>query len=195
MNNNIASSQTCPVPDVINTLIKRNEFFASTRFSANLKIMPSLKTLIIGCVDPRVDPAEIFGLAPGEAAVIRNVGGRVFPSTLQTIAMLRIVSKANGGDENGLGTNLIVLHHTDCGINCLAHAPDLLAKHFGVAPTELDPLAITDPHKAVAVDVAALKANPMLPGGFLVTGIVYDVATGRTETVVPTALLRPETTV
>jgi carbonic anhydrase len=47
-------------------------------------------------------------------------------------------------------------------------------------------------HKAVAVDVAALKANPLLPGGFLVTGLVYDVTTGRIETVVPTSLLRPE---
>jgi carbonic anhydrase len=57
---------------------------------------------------------------------------------------------------------------------------------------DLDDLAIADPHKAVAVDVAALKANPMLPGGFLVSGLVYDVATGRIELVVPPALLRPE---
>jgi carbonic anhydrase len=51
----------------------------------------------------------------------------------------------------------------------------LLAKYFGVAPADLDALAIADPHKAVAIDVAALKANPLLPGEFLVTGLVYDV--------------------
>jgi carbonic anhydrase len=107
------------------------------------------------------------------------------------MAMLRIVAKANGG-EIGQGWNLIVLHHTDCGITCLAHSPELLAKHFGVAPEDLDDLAIADPYKAVAVDVAALKANPLLPGGFLVSGLVYDVATGRIELVVPPALLRPE---
>src|SRR5271165_6349162 len=173
---------------VIDTLTQRNEAFADSRFSADLKIMPSMKTMIIGCVDPRVDPADIFGLVPGEVAVIRNVGGRITPATLQIMAMLRIVAKANG-DDIGRGTNLIVLHHTDCGINCLAHSPELLAKHFGVAPTDLDALAITDPYKSVAVDVATLKANPMLPGAFLVTGLVYDVATGRTEMVVPTALL------
>jgi carbonic anhydrase len=39
--------------------------------------------------------------------------------------------------------------------------------------------------KAVAVDVAALKSNPLLPGGFLVSGLVYDVGTGRIELVVP----------
>jgi len=105
---------------VIETLTQRNEAFASSRFSADLKIMPSMKTMIIGCVDPRVDPVDIFGLLPGEAAVIRNLGGRITPATLQTMAMLRIVAKASGG-EIGLGWNLIVLHHNDCGITRLAH--------------------------------------------------------------------------
>jgi carbonic anhydrase len=176
---------------VIDTLTQRNAAFASSRFSADLKIIPSMKTMIIGCVDPRVDPADIFGLAPGEAVVIRNVGGRITPATLQTMAMLRIVAKASGGDI-GLGWNLIVLHHTDCGITRLAHSPELLAKHFGVTPEDLDGLAIADPHKAVAIDVAALKSNPLLPGGFLVTGLVYDVTTGRVEIAVLPALLRPE---
>jgi carbonic anhydrase len=62
---------------------------------------------------------------------------------------------------------------------------------LGVEVAELDNLAIADPYAAVAIDVAALKANPQLPGGFLVTGMVYDVATGKVETVVPSALLRP----
>jgi carbonic anhydrase len=177
--------------NVIETLTQRNEAYASKGFRTGLRMMPSMKTMIIGCVDPRVDPYDILGLEPGEAAVIRNVGGRIFPSTLQTMGMLRMVTKANGG-ELGFGWNLIVLHHTDCGINCLVQSPELLAKHFGVATTELEPLAITDPRKSVAVDVAALKANPQLPGGFLVTGLVYDVDTGRIETVVPSALLRPE---
>ena len=178
---------------VIETLARRNEAFASNRFSADLKIIPSMKTMIVGCVDPRVDPADIFGLAPGEAVVIRNVGGRITPATLQTMAMLRIVAKASGGDI-GLGWNLIVLHHTDCGITRLVRSPELLAKHFGVTQADLDGLAIADPHKAVAIDVAALKGNPLLPGGFLVTGLVYDVTTGRIEVVVPPGLLRPENT-
>ncbi|OTP70393.1 Carbonic anhydrase [Caballeronia sordidicola] len=52
--------------------------------------------------------------------------------------------------------------------------------------------AITDPYKAVAIDVTALKANPNLPGAFTVTGVVYDVKTGLVEIVVPPAMLRPE---
>jgi hypothetical protein len=51
--------------------------------------------------------------------------------------------------EIGLGWNLIVLASQRYGITCLAHYPELLAKHFGVAPAGLDALAIADPHKAV----------------------------------------------
>lgn len=177
--------------NVVDDLTQRNEAFVNSDFDVNLKIMPSMKTVIIGCVDPRVDPANIFGLKPGEAAVIRNVGGRINPATLQNMAIVRSVAVAEGKDV-GPGWNLIVLHHTDCGITpCLAHAPGLLAKNLGVEVAELDNMAIADPYAAVALDVAALKANPQLPGGFLVTGMVYDVATGKVETVVPSALLRP----
>ncbi|MEK7954420.1 carbonic anhydrase [Luteolibacter soli] len=171
--------------NAVEELTRRNSAFAASRFIAGLKMMPSLKTTIIGCVDPRVDPSALFGLAPGEAAVIRNVGGRIFPSTLQTMAMLRTVSRSNGA-EMGEGWNLIVLHHTDCGINCLVHSPEILAKHFGVEASGLDELAITDPYRSVALDVAALKSNPQLPAGVIITGMVYDVSTGVVETVATT---------
>jgi carbonic anhydrase len=178
--------------DMIESLTRRNETFATGDFTAGLKMLPWGKTVIIGCVDPRVDPVQIFGLAVGEAAVIRNVGGRIDPATLQTMGILRAVAKSQGV-EIGEGWNLIVLHHTNCGITpCLHHAPEMLAKHLAVTPEDLSSLAIEDPYAAVVLDVAALKANPKLPGGFLVTGLVYDVATGRVETVVPSALLRPD---
>lgn len=113
---------------VIDDLTNRNALFAEQEFNSQLQIMPSMKTVIIGCVDPRVDPADIFGLQPGEAAVIRNLGGRINPATLQNMAIVRTVAVAEG-KEVGPGWNLIVLHHTDCGITpCLAHAPALLAK-------------------------------------------------------------------
>lgn len=178
--------------EFLDTLLQRNADFAETGFSAGMKMMPSCRTMIIGCVDPRVDPMDILKLKPGEAAIIRNVGGRVSPALLETLALLRVVSRV-GGQEVGTGWNLIVLHHTDCGIvGCYHHAPDMLAKHMGVSRSGLEAVAVTDPYEAVAVDVAALKANPNLPGGFMVSGLVYDVAKGTIDTVVPPALLRPE---
>ncbi len=174
----------------VDTMLRRNDEFASHGFNPNLRMMPSSKTFIIGCVDPRVDPMDIFKLEPGEAAIVRNVGGRVTPALIETMGLLRTVTQA-AGRTVGLESNLIVLHHTDCGINhCYHHAPELLAKHMDVALDELDAQAITDPYKSVMLDVAALRANPNIPGGHTVSGLVYDVATGRVETVVPPAPLR-----
>lgn len=176
--------------DFFDTLLQRNAEFAETSFSADMKMLPSCKTMIIGCVDPRVDPMDILQLKPGEAAIIRNVGGRVHPDLFETLALLRTVSRAAGKDV-GEGWNLIVLHHTDCGIKqCYHHAPDLLAKHMGVPRSELEAVEATDPYKAVAVDVAALKANVNVPGGFMISGLVYDVAKGTIDTVVRPELLR-----
>lgn len=176
---------------VINSLTERNAAFAGDGFSPALKIMPSKKTLILGCVDPRVDPVDIFGLVPGEAAVIRNVGGRVDSNLLSTLALLRAVVnvRSKGGDIAG-DWNLVVLHHTDCGIaDCLSHAPALLARHLEVAPAGLAAMAISDPYAAVKRDVAALQANPDTPAGLTVTGMVYDVATGKIDIVVPPLVL------
>ena len=66
--------------DYLGTLLRRNGEFAGLGFNPNLRMMPSSKTLIIGCVDPRVDPMNIFELEPGEAAIFRNIGGRVNPA-------------------------------------------------------------------------------------------------------------------
>jgi carbonic anhydrase len=169
---------------LVDTLMLRNEAFARAGYVPDLKMLPSLKTIIIGCVDPRVDPAEIFDLKPGEAAIIRNVGGRIFPSTLETLDLLTMVSKAGGG-LLGEGWNVVLLHHTDCGIKRLAQPPDLLAHHFGVSSGELPGLAVMDPAASIAVDVRALTSDPRLSRDITVSGIVYDVATGRTTTVIP----------
>lgn len=170
--------------NVVSELLARNASFAETGFDAGLKIIPSKKTMIIGCVDPRVDPMDVLGLQPGEAAIIRNVGGRSNPALLETMTILDTVAKA-GGAPLGEGWNLIVVQHTQCGIaGCYHHAPSLLASYMGVPEAELDTLAITNPYEAVALDVEALRANPAIPAGFAISGLVYDVTTGRVETVV-----------
>ncbi|SPB18259.1 Beta-carbonic anhydrase 1 [Caballeronia novacaledonica] len=175
--------------DFNDVMLERNAGFAETAFSSELKMMPSTGTVIVGCVDPRVDPAHVLGLKQGEAAVIRNVGGRVNKSLLETLAVLAVVAKAAGRPEGA--RKLVLLQHTDCGIiGCYKHAPALLAKHLDVETDALDELAVTEPYEAVALDIAALKANTELPDSLIVSGLVYDVKTGRVKTVVPAAPLR-----
>lgn len=170
--------------NILEKLAERNRVFAETQFNPSLKMLPSLKTMIIGCVDPRVDPFDVFGLLAGETAIIRNVGGRVTPNILQTLGLLRVVSKVNGA-EVGPGWNVIVLHHTDCGIRCLRQAQEPLAAYFGKNAEDLDSLFIDDPYASVAFDINTLKSYPKSPAGLIVTGLVYDVATGLVKTVVP----------
>ena len=95
----------------LDILLERNQDFASHQFPKDLPLMPTLRAMIIGCVDPRVDPALVLGLKLGEAVVIRNVGGRITPGTLQTMGMLNRVAQVGGGNQAG-EFHLIVLQHT-----------------------------------------------------------------------------------
>src|SRR5262249_39340840 len=95
---------------------------------------------------------------------------------------------AGGGGE----FHIIILQHTDCGITRLADDPAMLARYFQMEEGELKSKAVTDPRAAVAVDVALLRAIPGLPGGWLVSGLIYDVATGHVEIVVAPAPIRNE---
>ncbi|MHA3701966.1 carbonic anhydrase [Jatrophihabitans sp. YIM 134969] len=174
---------------VLDDLITRNGAFAAVDFDPQLRINPSRQLMLVGCVDPRVDPAAVLGVQLGEAAVIRNVGGRITPATLKTFAMLGKVGQANDGGP-GSGWHLVVLHHTDCGMTDLAAFPQLLAEYFEIPPDQLDGKSVSDPHGSVRVDVDVLHAAPMLSPAFAVSGLVYDVGTGRVEVVVPPAPLR-----
>jgi len=175
--------------DFMDTLTERNTRFAETAFAPELKMMPSTGTIVVGCVDPRVDPAFVLGLEQGEVAVIRNIGGRVSKALMETLAVLRVVAQANGREG---ARNLVLLHHTDCGIiGCHHLAPDVLARHLGVETAALDGLAIDDPYKSVAHDIDELKANEQLPDELVVSGLVYDVSTGRLTTVAQPTRLRP----
>jgi len=189
--------------DTLDILVQRNQEFATHRFVAGLPMRPTLRTMIIGCADPRVDPVHILGLEPGEAVVLRNVGGRVTPGTLQLLQLLLQVPTGSGtpssapsgapaGSSASAPFHLIVLHHTDCGITRLAHNTKLMADYFDIPPAELPAKAIEDPRAAVASDVAMLRATPAIPPAILVSGLVYDTETGLIEVVVPLAPIRPE---
>src|SRR5262249_52910863 len=134
---------------------------------------------------------HILGIKPGEAIVMRNIGGRITPGVFEQLGLLgRVAQIAGEIAGGGGGVHLIVLHHPDCGITRLAADTDKLAPPFQIPEGEIRTKAVTDPRAAVAVDVALLRAIPALPGQWLVSGLVYDVATGLVEVVVPPAPIR-----
>jgi carbonic anhydrase len=172
----------------LDELLRRNAEFADTRHDSRLGINPTLRTVIVACVDPRVDPGVVLRLELGETVTVRNLGGRVTPETLQTLVMLSRIGQANG-DAPGSGWNLVLLQHTDCGITDLAPFPALLASYFGVDVPGLEAKSIGDPRSAISGDVELLRGNGALPSGLLVSGLVYDVRNGLVEVVVPPDLL------
>ncbi|GIF72293.1 carbonic anhydrase [Asanoa siamensis] len=173
---------------MINTaeLVRRNAAFAAGETFVAAPLLATGSLRVLGCVDPRVDPAHVLGLAPNDAVVMRNVGGRVTPATLRSWAMLaKVVEARSQGQANPpRGGHLVVLHHTDCGIRDLTAYPDLLADYFEIPPADLDTKSIMDPYASVRIDVEAIRKA--LPPGFPVSGLVYDVSTGLIEVVVPT---------
>ena len=181
----------------LDSLLERNQVFAAQQSAAGTlmpslpQALPNVKAIIIGCADMRVDPAHVLGIQPGEAVVMRNMGGRITPGLLEQLGLLgrigEIAGKMGGG---GAEFHIIVLQHTDCGMTRLAGDTDKLARYFQIREGELKTKAVTDPCAAVAVDVALLRAIPGLPSEWLVSGLVYNVATGLVEVVVPPAPIR-----
>jgi carbonic anhydrase len=181
----------------LDSLLERNKDFAAEQSAAGTLMpwlpdaMPQVKAVIIGCADMRVDPAQLFDLKPGEAVVMRNIGGRITPGLLEELGMLgRIGQVAREAPGGGGEFHLIVLQHTDCGITRLANDHAMLTHYFQISEEELKAKVVLDPYAAVAVDVAALRAIPALPAPWLLSGLVYDVATGLIEVVVPPAPIR-----
>jgi carbonic anhydrase len=181
----------------LESLLKRNKDFAAQQSAAGTlmpslpRAMPDVKAIIIGCADMRVDPAHVLGIKPGEAVVIRNIGGRITPGLLQQLALLGRIGEVAGKVPGRSGEfHLIVLQHTDCGITRLVGSPAMLANYFQIPESELRKKAVTDPHAAVAADVASLRAIPALPDTWLISGLVYDVATGLVEIVAPPMEIR-----
>jgi carbonic anhydrase len=183
----------------VDTMLERNKDFAA-RESAAGTLMPSLpealphvKALVVGCVDMRVDPAPVLGIELGEAVVVRNVGGRITPAVIEQIGLLGRIGQVAGAAPGGGGEfHIVVLQHTDCGITRLAGDPALLAHYFQIQESEVGLKTVLDPRNAVAMDVASLRAITALPASWIISGLVYNVATGLAEVVVPPAPLRQE---
>jgi carbonic anhydrase len=181
----------------LDEFLQRNKNFAAQRSAAGTPMpslpdaMPAVRALIVGCADMRVDPAHVLGTQSGEAVVLRNIGGRFTPGLLEELALLGRIGEVAGKAPGGGGEfHLIIMQHTDCGITRLAGDSAKLAHYFQIPENEVPAKSVKDPRAAVAMDVAALRAIPALPAPWLLSGLVYDVATGIVEVVVPPAPIR-----
>lgn len=171
------------------TLYERNAAFADGFDLADLPIRPNLSTVILSCVDARVEPAAYASIEPGDAFVLRNTGARVTEAVKTEIALLwALMTMASGGTEPSL--ELAIVHHSQCGMERFV-APEVaaqLTERFGTRSV-VDTYAIGDPLQSIHEDVERLRGDPTVPRALAVSGHMYDLATGRLSEVVPTQTL------
>lgn len=161
----------------VTDLLAANAHYVEEDFPGPLPMNPARRMIVLACVDPRVDPALVLGLRQGEAAVVRNIGGRVTPDLLRSMQLLQTIARPSVGESAPVGSwTFVVLQHTDCGITRLADRPDLLGPYLGLPEEQILPADVTNPHHAVTTDVARLSAT--LGAQFTVVGLVHDLQTG-----------------
>jgi len=169
-------------------LLQRNATYAAASTPAALA-PPTLQTVIVSCLDHRLPPELVLGLEVGEAAVIRNAGGRITPAVLEDLAYLSFLSEQVFADQLGHAAQSLfevaVIHHHECGTGFLADGNfrDRASRSTGVAEDRLLETLVDNPKRTVRDDVARLLASPLIPARVPVSGHVFDIATGRLSTV------------
>jgi carbonic anhydrase len=133
---------------------------------------------ILTCIDSRIAPLAMLGLAPGDAKVIRNAGARATTDALRSLVLA----------VNLLGVDRIcVVQHTDCAVAGTTDAElrDRIARASGGDAGEWEFLATTDQMATLRHDIAAIEGCPLIPGRVVVGGFVFDVHRGSLIPVTP----------
>jgi carbonic anhydrase len=131
---------------------------------------PAKKVAVVACMDARLNPQALLGLAEGDAHVIRNAGGVVTDDAIRSLAI----------SQHLLGTEEIVLiHHTDCGMLTFSDEDfrRRIQAETGVEPT-WPAETFSDLDGNVRQSIARIEASPFVPHKESVRGFVYDVRDG-----------------
>lgn len=159
-------------------LLAANEAYSRTFGLAGLPAQAARRLAVLTCMDSRIDPLGMFGLAPGDAKIIRNAGARVYDDALRSLVLA----------VHLLGVRRIaVVQHTQCAMHTAdpdadpaALAAQVSESAGGVAcPIELGTFA--DPMDALRTDLARIGDCDLLPAsmGIEYGGFLYSVETGQ----------------
>ena len=156
---------------VTDELLANAEHYAAAFDKGDLPLPPARHVAVLACMDARLNPYGLLGLAEGDAHVIRNAGGVVTADELRSLAI----------SQRLLGTTeIILIHHTDCGM--LTFTDDgfkaSIQAEVGVKPAWAAE-AFTDVDEDVRQSVKRIIDDPFIPVKDSVRGFVYEVETGR----------------
>jgi len=170
----LMSTPEHPFPNV-DDLVARNADYAASLEQPYEDVRPNRNLAVVACMDSRMDIFSILGLENGEAHIIRNAGGIITDDAIRSLAL----------SQRYLGTReIILLHHTDCGLLNLdvAKFNADFESDVGVRPPwKLE--AFSDPYTDIQQSIRRLQISPFVMHSDQVTGFVYDVDTGLLDPV------------
>ena len=152
-------------------VLAANEAYAHDFRLAGLQAHAARGLAVLTCIDSRIEPLAMLGLAPGDAKILRNAGARVTDDVLRTLVL---ASYLLGVDR------AMVIAHTKCrmaagGENEVHTA---VGEAGGPDTRSLAFLVTSDQEATLRGDVQRLQSWPYLTR-LRVAGFLYDVDTGR----------------
>ena len=154
-------------------VLAANEEYARDFRLAGLRPRAARGLAVLTCMDSRIAPLEMLGLAPGDAKILRNAGARVTEDVLRTLVLARYL----------LGVDrVMIVAHTECRM-AAGDEDDVHAAvdEAGGPDTRSLAFLVTDDQEAtLREDVQRLRSSPYLPR-LTVGGFLYDVETGRLD--------------
>ncbi|MBN9111864.1 MAG: carbonic anhydrase [Pseudonocardia sp.] len=153
-------------------LIKRYQAGGGTLAAAaaeGVAVPPALKTVLVTCMDSRINAFTLFGLELGEVHVLRNAGGVVTDDTIRSLTI----------SQRKLGTrDVLLVQHGGCGLSTFTDEEfsEELAAETGMRPAWRTH-AFSDPMTSVRRDMAQLRHDPFLHPDTRVRGFVLDIET------------------
>ena len=78
-----ASLQPFPT-DAFADVLSANDEYAQHYTASDLSGWAAKELAVITCMDSRIDPLNVLGMAPGDVKILRNAGARVTEDVLRT---------------------------------------------------------------------------------------------------------------
>jgi len=132
---------------------------------------------IVTCMDSRIDPLRMVGLAPGDAKIFRNPGGRVTDQALEALVL---------GVHLLNVRRVLVVPHTRCAMASatLEEVRARVAASAGQDASWQTFSMVADQEAALRDDVHRVRSHPLIPDTVSVGGFIYDVDTGLLDQLV-----------
>jgi carbonic anhydrase len=152
-------------------VLAANAEYAARFDLASLPAYAAKGLAVVTCMDSRIDPLRMLGLAPGDAKILRNAGARATRDVLRTLVLATYL----------LGVDrVMIVAHTNCRMTggTEADVHEAIAAAGGPDTRSISFLMTQDQQEAIRLDVQRVRSWPYLVdvevGGFL-----FDLSTGQ----------------